>query len=308
MIGEVQESLRKRLVSAVTEICRNESFYNEEMKIEGTICIISDKNSFVVFQITELISASCSGSVAAFKNSSIDNEKSQKKENQLFHSYKSSLLDFETNKLLNDVNANEKTVENNQNNVDETSLNLSASFSSNPEESFSNDNNFVARLDNNLYKNKNFLENLSLSNTNLLNKNKKFGNFIRKRRRIIYKNKFANQNILNNSDNSSDLTKNKNLQKTNLIRVNNLLDKTNIKQEVPDKDYENAENFSFTNNNNAEEVNKISQQFSKNNEKNNNDTFTEFSNNCYEEIYMRTPHGIYRLTKFFVPIIVNLKK
>ena len=50
-----QEKLRSLLIDAIVELCQRESFYVEELRIEGTICIVSDQTSVVVAQITEQV-------------------------------------------------------------------------------------------------------------------------------------------------------------------------------------------------------------------------------------------------------------
>lgn len=50
-----QQHLRSLLTDAIVELCRRESFYVEELRIEGTICIVSDRSSVVIAQITEQV-------------------------------------------------------------------------------------------------------------------------------------------------------------------------------------------------------------------------------------------------------------
>ena len=303
---EIQESLRKRLVTAVTEVCRNETFYNDEMKIEGTICIISDKNSFVVFQITELVGAGGSEDAAMFDNCSNDEEGS-------YATYKNSQKEKENSCLndkgrLFDLNNSDAQGTNgkgscaNEESSNQNDLNLSASFTSNPEELFDNKNNksLVARVNNNsLFENKSFIENLSLSNTNLLKKNRKLGSFIKKRRRMMSTNN--NDNDINNIANINDIINNSinnnNIQ--DIINNTNLatLSTNSIKQELPDFEYENTENLTIINNlnnnhNNNNNSNKLLLNIDLNNKQ--QDSFCEFSSRCYEEIHIRTSHGIYR--------------
>lgn len=66
----IQEALRTRLIAAVTEVCRDETFYVEKFRVEGTLCIVSDRNTFFVFQITELVGSKASEDASPQKNSS----------------------------------------------------------------------------------------------------------------------------------------------------------------------------------------------------------------------------------------------
>lgn len=55
MTYKQQQHLRSLLTDAIIELCRRESFYVEELRIEGTICIVSDRSSVVIAQITEQV-------------------------------------------------------------------------------------------------------------------------------------------------------------------------------------------------------------------------------------------------------------
>lgn len=49
------ETLRSLLSDAIIELCRREAFYVEELRIEGTICVVSDRSSALIVQITEQV-------------------------------------------------------------------------------------------------------------------------------------------------------------------------------------------------------------------------------------------------------------
>jgi len=49
------ETLRSLLSDAIVELCRREAFYVEELRIEGTICVVSDRSSALIVQITEQV-------------------------------------------------------------------------------------------------------------------------------------------------------------------------------------------------------------------------------------------------------------
>lgn len=55
MTYKQQQHLKSLLTDAIVELCRRESFYVEELRIEGTICIVSDRSSVVIAQITEQV-------------------------------------------------------------------------------------------------------------------------------------------------------------------------------------------------------------------------------------------------------------
>ncbi len=42
-MGSKQEQLKSVLTDAIVELCRREAFYAEELRIEGTVCIVSDR-------------------------------------------------------------------------------------------------------------------------------------------------------------------------------------------------------------------------------------------------------------------------
>jgi transcription elongation factor Elf1 len=50
-----QKALRSLLSDAIVELCRREAFYVEELRIEGTICIVSDRTAALIVQITEQV-------------------------------------------------------------------------------------------------------------------------------------------------------------------------------------------------------------------------------------------------------------
>lgn len=68
MTYKQQQHLRSLLTDAIVELCRRESFYVEELRIEGTICIVSDRNSVVIAQITEQVGEKTS-------DAEVDNER-----------------------------------------------------------------------------------------------------------------------------------------------------------------------------------------------------------------------------------------
>ena len=49
------QQLRLLLTDAIVELCRKEAFYVEELRIEGTVCLVSDRSSVLIAQITEQI-------------------------------------------------------------------------------------------------------------------------------------------------------------------------------------------------------------------------------------------------------------
>jgi len=49
------QTLRSLLSDAIVELCRREAFYVEELRIEGTICVVSDRSSALIVQITEQV-------------------------------------------------------------------------------------------------------------------------------------------------------------------------------------------------------------------------------------------------------------
>lgn len=63
MAGEVHcksvslphDTLRSLLSDAIIELCRREAFYVEELRIEGTVCVVSDRSSALIVQITEQV-------------------------------------------------------------------------------------------------------------------------------------------------------------------------------------------------------------------------------------------------------------
>jgi len=50
-----RQTLRSLLSDAIIELCRREAFYVEELRIEGTICVVSDRSSALIVQITEQV-------------------------------------------------------------------------------------------------------------------------------------------------------------------------------------------------------------------------------------------------------------
>ena len=49
------QTLRTLLSDAIIELCRREAFYVEELRIEGTVCVVSDRSSALIVQITEQV-------------------------------------------------------------------------------------------------------------------------------------------------------------------------------------------------------------------------------------------------------------
>ena len=43
-MGSKQEQLKSVLTDAIVELCRREAFYAEELRIEGTVCLVSDRS------------------------------------------------------------------------------------------------------------------------------------------------------------------------------------------------------------------------------------------------------------------------
>lgn len=56
------DTLRSLLSDAIIELCRREAFYVEELRIEGTICVVSDRSSALIVQITEQVGHKTSAS------------------------------------------------------------------------------------------------------------------------------------------------------------------------------------------------------------------------------------------------------
>lgn len=50
-----KQKLRSLLINAIIDLCRKESFYLEELRIEGTLCVVSDRSSALIMQITEQV-------------------------------------------------------------------------------------------------------------------------------------------------------------------------------------------------------------------------------------------------------------
>ena len=49
------EELRARIIAAVVALCQEDAFYLKELRIEGTLCNVSDRTSVLVTQITEQV-------------------------------------------------------------------------------------------------------------------------------------------------------------------------------------------------------------------------------------------------------------
>ena len=49
------EELRLRIRAAIVALCQEDIFYLKELRIEGTLCIVSDRTSVLVTQITEQV-------------------------------------------------------------------------------------------------------------------------------------------------------------------------------------------------------------------------------------------------------------
>ena len=43
VMGSKQDQLKSVLTDAIVELCRREAFYAEELRIEGTVCLVSDR-------------------------------------------------------------------------------------------------------------------------------------------------------------------------------------------------------------------------------------------------------------------------
>lgn len=54
-MADKHQKLRLLLTDAIIDLCRRETFYIEELRIEGTVCLVSDRSSVVIAQITEQI-------------------------------------------------------------------------------------------------------------------------------------------------------------------------------------------------------------------------------------------------------------
>lgn len=68
-MADKHQKLRLLLTDAIIDLCRRETFYIEELRIEGTVCLVSDRSSVVIAQITEQI-----GENSAKKDSSNANQ------------------------------------------------------------------------------------------------------------------------------------------------------------------------------------------------------------------------------------------
>ncbi len=42
-MGSKHEHLKALLTDALVDLCRKEAFYAEELRIEGTVCLVSDR-------------------------------------------------------------------------------------------------------------------------------------------------------------------------------------------------------------------------------------------------------------------------
>lgn len=51
-----KQALRCILSEAIIELCRREAFYIAELRIEGTICVVSDRSSALIIHLTEQVS------------------------------------------------------------------------------------------------------------------------------------------------------------------------------------------------------------------------------------------------------------
>ena len=60
MTEDRKQSLRCILSEAITELCRREAFYIAELRIEGTICVVSDRSSALIIHLTEQVGDKCS--------------------------------------------------------------------------------------------------------------------------------------------------------------------------------------------------------------------------------------------------------
>ena len=56
MAGGAGAGLQKLLTDAIVALCQRELSYAQELRIEGTVCVVSDGTAVVVTQITELLS------------------------------------------------------------------------------------------------------------------------------------------------------------------------------------------------------------------------------------------------------------
>ena len=53
--GGRKQALRCILSQAIKELCRREAFYIAELRIEGTICLVSDRSSALIIHLTEQV-------------------------------------------------------------------------------------------------------------------------------------------------------------------------------------------------------------------------------------------------------------
>ena len=62
------DQLRLRLRDAVVALCREQAFYLKQLRIEGTLCVVSDQSSVLITQISEQI-----GDMVKQENNDTDN-------------------------------------------------------------------------------------------------------------------------------------------------------------------------------------------------------------------------------------------
>ena len=79
-MADKHQKLRLLLTDAIIDLCRRETFYIEELRIEGTVCLVSDRSSVVIAQITEQI-----GENSAKKDSSNANQEPDSLHEELRH-------------------------------------------------------------------------------------------------------------------------------------------------------------------------------------------------------------------------------
>ena len=68
MDEEQQDNLRALLTEAIIKVCQMEAVYTSELRIEGTVCVVSDCASVVIAHFTE-----CVGSIHSFGDKRNDN-------------------------------------------------------------------------------------------------------------------------------------------------------------------------------------------------------------------------------------------
>ena len=73
-MGSNYNQLKQLLVDSIVQVCQQQSFYIDELKVEGTLCLTSDGASVLVTQITEKIGEKDIGDMLPLRMSSDQND------------------------------------------------------------------------------------------------------------------------------------------------------------------------------------------------------------------------------------------